>query len=376
MKKFIFIITLIILAFSLLSVSCPSPQPNGEIASEVTEYDPQALLDLPGFGVGVNIGNTLDSIGTNSWLAGETGWGNPRITKNLVVALKGHGYKTIRLPVTWAENIGPAPNYAIAQSWMDRVEEVVNWILEEDLYCILNLHHDGGTSDKSWILDMATKENETLDKYTKVWNQIALRFKNAPVNLILESMNEVGFDRQSSTEAYRKLNLLNQTFVDVVRASGGNNATRQLLIAGYWTDIEKTCNPLFKMPKDTVDDRLIVSVHYYTPSTFCIADNPDNSWGFRADWGTDFDRLQLTSLFNKLKTNFLDKGVPVVLGEYGVTKRNKDEESRVKWMAAVTQISITNGICPVLWDTGGEISRNSPYKMSDSLKKAMASLVF
>ena len=387
MKKIFFVFTLIIITFLLIAVSCPTTRND-----EIPEYNPQDTLNFPGFGVGINIGNTLDSIGTSTWTAGETGWGNPRITRDFIAALKSHGYKTIRLPVTWAENIGPGPDYIITDVRMNRVEEVVNWILDEDMYCILNLHHDGGHSDKSWILEMSTNEDEALHRFKTVWNQIAMRFRSASDKLILESMNEVGFDdiwnrwaadQSGKGEAYRKLNVLNQAFVDTVRATGENNASRSLLIAGYWTDIDATCDPLFAMPQDTLESKLLLSVHYYTPPQFCIAEDPNTSWGFRDNWGTDADREELVAQFEKLKINFLDKGIPVILGEYGATKRNKVEEGRIKWMTAVTQISLDYGICPVLWDTGinpsannhsGEIERNPPYSMSNSLKRVMAAL--
>ncbi|MDR3019710.1 MAG: glycoside hydrolase family 5 protein [Treponema sp.] len=392
MYKNIFIaLTLIVTMFSFTAVSCPTARED-----VMPEYDPQYLLNLPGFGVGINIGNTLDSIGTHTWLAGETGWGNPRITQDFAKALKGHGYKTIRLPVTWAENIGPGPGYVINETKMARVEEVVNWILAEDLFCILNLHHDGGNSDKSWILKMSTNEAETLQQFKTVWNQIALRFRDASDKLILESMNEVGFDelwnrwaadQSGKGEAYRKVNALNQAFVDTVRASGGNNAERSLLIAGYWTDIDATCDPFFVMPQDSAVGKLLLSVHYYTPPQFCIAEDPNTSWGFRDNWGiastADKDKAELVSQMDKLKVNFIDKGVPVILGEYGATKKNKVEEGRIRWMTAVTQICLDYGICPVLWDTGinpaannhsGEIERNPPFAMTESLKRVMGAL--
>jgi len=257
---------------------------------------------------------------------------------------------------------------------MDRVEQVVNWILDEGMYCILNLHHDGGESDKSWILEMAANETATLVKFNAVWNQIAQRFRDTPDTLILEAMNEVGFDSVPKAQAYNKMNLLNQNFVNTVRNSGSSNAARFLLIAGYWTDIDRSCDPLFLMPQDSAQDKLILSVHYYTPATFCIPDNPNNSWGFRDSWGTSSDRTELSNQINKLKTNFISKSIPVILGEYGVAINNKVEQSRIDWMTAVTQICLDNGICPVLWDTGGEINRRT-FVMRDSLKAVWQNIV-
>jgi len=245
------------------------------------------------------------------------------------------------------------------------------------MYCIINLHHDGGHSDKSWILNASKNFDTAKDQFIKIWKQIAVRFAGASDKLIFESMNEVGFDdvwgqwgggSGTKKQAFDLLNALNQTFVDTVRGVQGNE-DRFLLIAGYWTNIGHSCDPLFKMPEDTIDHRLILSVHYYDPSTFCIAEERNNSWGFRDSWGTASDYNHLKNEYDKLKTNYLDKGIPVIMGEYGVAFKNKIESSRVEWMAAVTQISLNYGICPVLWDTGGEINRRSPYVMRNTLKR-------
>ena len=342
-----------------------------------------AMAFVGDMGMGINIGNTLDAIGTNTWIAGETGWGNPPITLDFIRALKNYGYTTIRLPVTWAEYIGPGPDFIIEEGRMSRVEEVVNWILGEGLYCILNLHHDGGGSDRSWILKAGKDSEGTTQQFAAVWKQIAERFSGFQDKLILEAMNEVGFNdvwdqwnpatREGKPEAYRILNTLNQTFVDTVRASGGNNEDRFLLVSGYWTDIDLSCDPLFKMPDDTPDDRLILSVHYYTPATFCILDK-DESWGKnRTDWGSPADYTELSAQFAKLRAGFIDKGIPVILGEYGVNFNNKVEAARSRWITAVTQTCLDNGVCPVFWDTGNDIKRSpaSSYAMSEALRAAL-----
>jgi endoglucanase len=327
-------------------------------------------------GLGVNIGNTMDSIWDGSGVAGETGWGNPVITREFIDALANHGYKTIRLPVTWAEHIGIAPNYTIEAAWMNRVEEVVDWCLDRGLYVIVNLHHDGGDSQESWIKKAASNETEIIDKFKKVWKQIADKFTFKSDYLIFEAMNEVGFDNLAIDEAQKLLTSLNQAFVDTVRDSDGLNPDRFLLAAGYWTDIDRTYDSRYRLPIDK-KSRLILSIHYYTPSVFCIAEKPNNSWGFSADWGTAEDEAELKAQFGKLKARFLDAGAPVILGEYGVVKNNdKVEEGRVRWMTAVTQICLENGICPVLWDTGGEISRQPPFAMSESLIAVMKATLY
>jgi len=371
--------------FVLALVSC-SLEPPDEAGSM---RDISAVDFVKDMGMGVNIGNTLDSIGSNSWTAGETGWGNPKITQGFIKALKRYGYKTIRLPVTWAEHMEPGPNYTIEEAWMDRVAEVVDWILAEGMYCILNIHHDGGEADRSWILGASTDLPGVSKQFAAVWEQIAGRFSGASDYLIFEAMNEVGFSnlwdqwnpaKNKKQEAFDVLNSLNQTFVDTVRNSRSNNKSRFLLVSGYYTDIDQTCDPLFSMPVDAIADRFILSIHYYTPATFCIAEDPATSWGFTADWGNDAaadsDNAELAAKFNKLKTNFIDNGIPVIIGEYGATRRNKVEAGRIRWMTAVTQACLDYGMCPVLWDTGGEISRYSPYDMSDSLKSVWNNLVF
>jgi len=363
----------------LALVSCNTT--NGK---PVNNSDGSAEAMVRDMGIGINIGNTLDSINNHvsNTPAGETGWGNPKITREFIQALKKYGYTTIRLPVTWAEYLGPSPNYAIDAAWMNRVEEVVNWILEEDLYCILNLHHDGGTSPKSWILKASNDPQGITIQFATVWRQIAIRFSGASQKLIFEAMNEVGFDmwnrwdpstNDKKPEAYHILNGLNQTFVNTIRGTGTNNTDRFLLISGYYTDIDLTCDPLFRMPMDIKGNRLLLSVHYYTPAVFCILDK-DESWGKnRSDWGTDADYKELTGQFAKLKNNFLDRGIPVILGEYGVNFNNKVEAARARWIASVTQICLDNDICPVFWDTGNDIKRSpvNSYAMSNALSTAL-----
>ena len=378
------VLLLIVLVVSAIT-SCQTSNGGGQLNPLP---DNPAFTFVKSMGIGVNIGNTLDAINNHvsNTPAGETGWGNPLITKEFIQALKNHGYKTIRLPVTWAEFLGPAPDFTIDPVRMNRVEEVVKWIIDEDLYCILNLHHDGGTSPKSWILKAGVDPDGANRQFKAVWTQIANRFRSHSGKLILEAMNEVGFDNLwnrwnpatsgAKPEAFRILNMLNQTFVDTVRGTGSNNADRFMLVSGYWTDFENTADPLFKMPNDEPEHKLLLSLHYYTPATFCILDE-DASWGKnRREWGSREDYKELETLFFKLREPFIDRGIPVILGEYGVNMRNKDEPSRVRWMTAVTQTALDNGMCPILWDTGGEIKRNAPYGISDSLSKVLKALRF
>jgi endoglucanase len=342
-------------------------------------------------GLGFNIGNSLDSWG------GETAWGNVAVNQAFIKALKNYGYKTVRLPVTWADKMGPSPNYTIDEAWLDRVETIVNWCISEDLYIIINIHHDGhGDKNRSWIQNAQKDYPNNGDNVTAVanqlavvWTQIAGRFLQYPENLVFEGMNEIGFDdiwnrysggqAEKKAEAYRILNLLNQTFVNTVRSTGNKNKSRFLLIPGYWTDIDNTCDPLYKVPADTINDRLIISVHYYTPWNFVGA-------GSQATWGTESDINQLNNLFNKLKITFIDKGIPVIQGEYNIVNNKKpDKDQRVNWLTKVTAKCIELGICPILWDNGGksstgfhdmgDIYRDAPSVISPALQEVLDAML-
>jgi endoglucanase len=359
-----------------------------------------AMKIVRGMKLGVNIGNSFDSV-YEEGIAGQTGWGNPNVSQNYIKSLKTHGFTSVRFPVTWADYIGEAPDYTVSDTWMGRVGQVVNWILAENMYCILNVHHDGADiKNKSWIEEApqsAAKEAEVKAKFTALWSQIALNFKNASDRLILEGMNEPQFDKlwprgnsniANKTKAFNLLNDLNQIFVDTVRATGGNNATRCLLIPGYWTDIDMNVDnwgTFYRMPTDTEENgvnKLILSLHYYTPWNFC--------GGNSTTWA---NTTELNNQFNKVKVNFIDKGIPVIIGEYAVNINTNDgavngtqknSTHRVAWMLGVTQKCVDLGICPVLWDTGmrsnnkgmADVKREATFAISDDLRAMIDGVVW
>jgi len=211
-----------------------------------------------------------------------------------------------------------------------------------------------------------------MKRYTSIWNQIAERFSGYNEKLIFESMNEIGFDDLGTKKGCELISKINAEFVELVRKSGGFNDKRYLLLAGYWTDIDRTCTAEYTLPED---DRIMVSVHYYSPADFAIADAA-TSWGYRKTWGTDADIKYLKGQFEKLKTWFIDKGIPVIVGEYGVIDKDKDEEDRVYWFESVTKTALEYGCCPVVWDNG-ELIHRFKYEWKDpelgeALKKIMA----
>lgn len=325
-------------------------------------------------GLGINLGNAFDSTGT--WFhdvpGQETAWGSPIITKKTIKGYADAGFGVMRLPVSWTVLMDNEGN--INAEFIDRVEEVVNWILDSGMYCILNTHHD------DWPDRFQKNKDSAMELYEKIWKQICERFKNYGEKLILESMNEVGFDNmwnqyggpEGKAEAFALFNEINQKFVDTVRASGGNNAQRHLLIASYWTNIDHACCEQFKMPEDPAK-RCALSVHYYTPSTFCIL-SEDADWGkAQTEWGTEEDYEYLKGEFDKLETNFVDKGIPVIVGEYGCNTSNKTRDVIELWISSVIEEAVSRGICPVLWDTHNDAydREKSEFKYPEFIKKMM-----
>ncbi len=345
--------------FPLLSISAESD--DGIIRESLTS---QELVNDMGFGW--NLGDTLDvcnadrdgdgKIDENSETVDETLWGNPKATQELFCQLKSDGIKSVRIPVTWRDHLGEAPEYKVDESWMDRVQEVVDYARNAGMYVIINVHHDGGGDPEfgAWIRSASTDYDSFIVKYKALWSQIAERFKDYSDYLIFESMNEVGFDdlyNSNKTEAYDLLNRINQEFVNLVRESGGNNVKRHLLIAGYWTDITQTCSDYFKMPDDP-ENRCILSVHYYTPWQFCTTN-------LQSTWGTTSEVNQMKRLIKKLDTSFVSRGTPVIIGEYAAS--GSDLDSCILFIKTLNELCHGYGIATFLWDNGGQVDRNT-YK--------------
>lgn len=334
-------------------------------------------------GFGINLGNTFEScgdwIGKDSVTNYETGWGSPVVTEEMIRGYADSGFGALRVPVAWSNMM--QENYTIHPDYLARVQEVVGWAMDAGLYVILNIHWDGG-----WWTDFAVadKKDECMKKYTRIWEQLCDAFGTRGDHLIFESLNEEGCwdslwnrwgGKDGKEEAFGLLNEINQTFVDLVRKSGGNNAKRHLLIAGYATDVELTCDAAFKMPEDPAK-HCAVSVHYYTPVTFCILEE-DADWGkARSTWGTEKDQRELTKYMDMLKTTFVDKGVPVIIGEYGCPTKNKDPESVKLFLTSVAKEAYAREMCPVLWATTGNFYDRENAKMyDDALKQSFAEIV-
>lgn len=337
-----------------------------QTAGKMRNITSQQLVEDMTFGW--NLGNTLDVCQADRDGDGkinehveagekvdETLWGNPKATKELFTSLKKNGVNAVRIPVTWRDHMDSNGN--IDREWMDRVQQVVDYAYSQGMYVIINVHHDGGGDPKfgAWIIEESQKDYNTfLKKYKNIWKQIAERFKNYSDYLIFESINEVGFDtlyNKNKADAYNLINKINQDFVDIIRATGGNNAKRHLLIAGYYTDIERTCDSLYKMPDDKAG-RCILSVHYYTPWDFCTCDR-------KHTWGTNSEVWQMETLIGKMKKNFVDKGIPVIIGEYAAS--GSDLSSCIFFIEKLNKLCSDYGIATFIWDSGRQVNRKT-YK--------------
>lgn len=318
--------------------------------------------------IGWNLGNALDAPES------ETAWGNPPITPGLLRAVKAAGFRVVRIPVTWTKHMGPGPGYVIDEKWLARVREVVGYARDAGLTAIINVHHDGadGFTEVEWLTlnDAAgktTPENDELvrARFVTVWTQIAKAFSGFGEELLFESMNEIhdGYGKPDPRHL-EFINRLNQTFVRLVRASGGNNEQRHLVVPGYNTNIEHTLAG-FELPEDSTKDRLILSVHFYDPYLFALMAQV-HTWGAaspgRDDWGQED---HVVKQFDALKATFIDRGVPVLLGEYGATYQKGYEDYRRYYMEYVTRAAVQRGIVPVYWDNGGQSSGAENFGLFD-----------
>ncbi len=354
---------------------CSKPDPAAEEEARVAALTAGQVTEE--MGNGINLGNTMEAVTKKPEDATvydyEQGWGAPITTQECIDGMKAAGFSSVRIPVAWSNMMSDDGSYTINDQYFFRVDEIVGYVLNNDMYAIVNIHWDNGWWEDFGSSDEAVR-NETMNRFKTMWTQIAEHYKDFSHKLILESANEELGDAFKNTlgadGAYEKVNEINQEFVNIVRNSGGKNSDRFLLIAGYNTDIDRTVDERFVMPEDTAENKLIVSVHYYTPSTYCIADNKYNSWGYMDSWGTDADKAEMRGYFEKLK-RFTDSGYGVIIGEYGVCMVRPELIRRLKdgadlFFSEVVSLSEEMGYCPMLWDTG-DIYDRTECKMKDEI---------
>src|SRR5690625_2254365 len=374
-QSFIFLVILLVIS------GCSNSEPNLKENETEDEKDMTALELVELMGSGSNLGNTMEAYGRESLGVDadpteyETFWSQPMTTPEMLVAMKDAGFDSIRIPVAWTNAIDyESGDYTIKKPYMDRVEEIVNYALDANMYVIINEHWDGG-----WWGMFGSKSNETrekaMDLYVSMWTQIAERFQDYSHKLIFQSGNEELGSRlndtdvskdsgaQSEDERYETTNKINQTFVDTIRDSGGNNKSRFLSIAGYDTNIMATIDNRFEMPEDRIEDKLLINVHYYDPWPY-VGMEEQPTWGSETEYKTQNDVLA------KMK-KFTDQGYGVTIGEYGVlpTEDGTIKENTVDFTKNILDNSDLYGYVPMLWDTSSFFIRTDLKINHDELAK-------
>ena len=327
-----------------------------------------AQEEVNAMNVGWNLGNTLDSYGT--WInnvtpqAVETCWGNPLTTQAMIQAVRDRGFNTIRIPVTWAQFTDSEGN--VDEAWMARVRQVVDWAMDAGLYVILNVHHDTGEHGQDkvcWLIADTVTYDQVHDRFANLWTNIANEFKDYGDRLMFEGYNEM-LDMNNSWNApttgngaYEAVNSFAQIFVDSVRATGGNNSSRNLIVNTYVASADPSVLSNFVLPEDSVSGHLIAEVHAYCPYQFCSAQG-DSSY-------TSFDGNCQNAIDNTMNAvaSFSDTlGVPVIIGEFGVENQNNDSD-RASYTEYYMQRATERGIRCIWWDNG--ISDYGGYAILD-----------
>ena len=352
-----------------LTVSCGGKSVSVAVTQEAfvapavaaaTALTAQMVFDA--MGPGWNMGNHMDAI--NNGVSGETVWGNPKCTQATMDGVKAAGFKAVRICTTWEGHIGPAPAYRIEDSWLDRVAEIVGYAERAGLVAIVNTHHDETYwQDISKCINNAANHEKVKDEVFALWTQIAERFKDKGEWLVFESFNEIQDGGWGWSEAFRKnpgaqykiLNEWNQTFVDAVRATGGENATRWLGIPGY------ACNPGFTiaglvLPTDyTSANRLMVAVHDYDPYDYTLKDPLIRQWGHTAAADKRLNEKAVVDVFDNLKAAYLDQGIPVYLGEMGCSRHTAEDLPYQRYYMEYFCKAAADHLLPMyLWDNGAK----------------------
>jgi len=295
-----------------------------------TDFE-SATIAVRNMGLGWNLGNTLDSFG--SWIGNnqapskyETAWGQPITKAALMTFLKSEGFNAVRVPVTWWQHLDSNDN--IDALWMDRVQEVVDYVINAGMYCIINVHHDTGSGEEEWLkADLNSYETNNA-RFVKIWQQIATRFINYGNLLLFEGYNEMldannQWNQPKATSSYTAVNQFAQSFVNTIRATGGNNAMRNLIVTTYSAASNQQVLNYFNMPTDPTSDHLIAEVHSY---------DPYNWFSSKGSW-TDACSNEIKNMFSRLNNKFVSKGIPVIIGEYGT-----NGETSVSASSTTTQI--------------------------------------
>ncbi|BCN29419.1 glycoside hydrolase family 5 protein [Anaeromicropila herbilytica] len=351
--------------------------PQVEIASyQIPEND--ALKFVSDMKIGWNLGNTLDANSEENTLTDElqyeSSWCGVKTSKEMITKLKEAGFKTVRIPVSWHNHVSGI-DYKISEAWLNRVQEVVDYAIDQDMYVILNIHHD--ISEKYYYPDNKHLKNSTL--YVKsIWKQLAERFNKYDDKLILESINEprlVGTENEwwldmtkaNCKEAVDCINQLNQVFVDTVRASAGNNKTRYLMVPGYCASADGALNDAFVIPKDSKENnnKIIVSVHAYTPYNFALQPQKESGSIDQFSASSSVSQKDINTFMDGLYNKYISKGTPVVIGEFGAMDKKNNLQSRVEYSAYYIAAARARGMIACWWDNNAFAGEGENFGLLD-----------
>ena len=352
---------------------------SGYVRENLTSLE---IVDL--MGNGINLGNTMEAYGHTTLgvqadvSTYETYWGQPVTTQEIISSFKDAGFDSLRIPIAWTNMMDfESGDYTINEKYLDRIEEIINYAINEDMYVVINDHWDGGWWGMFGSATQETRDN-AMEMYVSMWTQIANRYKEYSDFLIFESANEELGSRLndidlapdsgslSEDECYEMSLTINQAFVDTVRSTGGNNEQRFLLIAGYNTDIVATCDDRYVMPTDTASNKLILSVHYYTPWGYC-GNQSLSGWGSKRNFN---EQNYLLSLL----TEYTEQGYGVILGEYAVSLKDDGsvKDNTCDFLTNFLNNCDMYGYCPMLWDCSSLFIRKDLGFFDESVAEVFA----
>ncbi|SCW46224.1 endoglucanase [Ruminococcaceae bacterium YRB3002] len=355
-RKCITRVTSVIIAGLMISFSL------GRIPVAAADEIMSATDAAGAIGAGWNLGNTLDSYGT--WISAsgdsadpyETAWGNPSTTKAMIDSVKEQGFNAVRIPVTWSQHIDGSGH--VMSGWMNRVKEVVDYAYDDGLYVILNVHHDtgeGGGDKVAWVFAETSNYDQNKAKYQTLWTEIATEFKDYGGRLMFEGYNEMmdsgnTWNAPRSNSSYQAVNDYAQLFVDTVRSTGGNNATRNLIVNTYVSSVDQAVLDNFVLPSDSAKGHLLCEVHVYSPWGFTGTSQSVTWTSVHNDFGQS-DKDEIDDIMRRLKA-FSDRlGVPVIIGEYGAEFKNNEDQISL-YANYFVGMAGQNGIKCFYWDNG------------------------
>lgn len=305
--------------------------------------------------IGWNLGNTLDATGSST-VSSETSWTGPKTTKEMITKVREAGFNAIRIPTTWYNHIVDDEKYTIDTEWLDRVQEIVNYAIENDMYVILNTHHE------KWIFPTEENYEAIKTKLMAIWKQVAERFSGYDEHLIFEAMNEprkIGTSVEwtgGDEESREVVNKLNADFISLVRGTGGNNAKRVLMITGYAASSSEAAMQAVRIPDD---NKIIVDVHAYVPYSFALKDGGASTWRESTAW------KGIQSVIDDITETFVSKGIAVVIGEMGARNRDNNTEARVAFAKTYICIAKEAGIPCFWWDNNAFVGSGECFGLLD-----------